>query len=200
MICIPGFLRNDDEFILRFLHARKFNVEESFNLLCNYYLYRQKHKHLFIKFNAHESSIQQALRDGFPGVLPQPDKHGRCVLLVFTSNWDHCLYSLTTIYKAILLSLEKLIENLDNQKKGFVIIVDWSEFSFRQSTNLNPKVLKLIIEGLQDCFPARFKGIHFINQPWYVEAILTVIKPFLKEKTKEKVSSKHVFNIISLTC
>jgi len=74
------------------------------------------------------------------------------------------------------------------QENGFVMIVDWTDFSFRQSSNLNPKVLKLMLEGLQDCFPARFKGIHFINQPWYVEAALTVIRPFLKEKTKRKVS------------
>lgn len=44
-----------------------------------------------------------------------------------------------------------------------------------------------MIEGLQDCFPARFKGIHFIGQPWYVEAALTVIKPFLNEKIKERI-------------
>ena len=45
-----------------------------------------------------------------------------------------------------------------------------------------------MIEGLQDCFPAKFKGFHFINQPWYVEMALTVIKPFLKEKSKNRVS------------
>lgn len=44
-----------------------------------------------------------------------------------------------------------------------------------------------MIEGLQDCFPARFKGIHFIEQPWYIETALTVIKPFLKDKTKQRI-------------
>lgn len=44
-----------------------------------------------------------------------------------------------------------------------------------------------MIEGLQDCFPARFKGIHFIGQTWYVQAALTVIKPFLNEKIKERI-------------
>lgn len=67
------------------------------------------------------------------------------------------------------------------------MLIDWSEFTFKQSTNLNPKILKLMIEGLQDCFPAKFKGIHFINQPWYIETMLKMIRPFLKEKTKDKV-------------
>jgi len=51
------------------------------------------------------------------------------------------------------------------------------------------RVLKIMIEGLQDCFPARIKGVHFIGQPWYVEAFLTVVKPFLKDKSKNKVSA-----------
>ena len=32
---------------------------------------------------------------------------------------------------------------------GFVIIVDWSEFTFKQSTWIQPHILKLMIEGLQ---------------------------------------------------
>ena len=29
------------------------------------------------------------------------------------------------------------------------MIVDWTEFSFKQSTKLSPKMLKMIVEGLQ---------------------------------------------------
>lgn len=86
------------------------------------------------------------------------------------------------------------IENEEVQINGFVIIVDWSEFAFKQSSQINPRILKLMIEGLQDCFPARFAGIHFISQPWYVEAILTVIRPFLKDKAKKKVSLNYYVN------
>lgn len=181
------FSRDDDDFLLRFLHARKMNVQESFQLLINYLSYRQRNRHLFIHLNAQDESIQQALKDGFPGVLQQRDRKGRCVLVIFTAHWDHCSYSLIAVYRALLLTLEKLLEVKQNQLNGFVVVVDWTDFSFRQSSNLNPKVLKLMIEGLQDCFPARFKGIHFINQPWYVEALLTMIRPFLKDKTKEKI-------------
>lgn len=39
----------------------------------------------------------------------------------------------------------------------------------------------------QDCFPVQFKAIHFIGQPWYVEAAMAVIKPFLKEKTRSRI-------------
>lgn len=111
---------------------------------------------------------------------------GRSVIILTGSNWD-CSYSLLSIYRALLFCLEHLIENIHNQCNGFVVIVDWTEFTFKQTTYLKPSILKTMIEGLQDCFPARFKGIHFIGQPWYVEAALTVIKPFLNEKIKERI-------------
>ena len=97
-------------------------------------------------------TIQRML---FTGVLEQTDHHGRTVLVIFPANWDIRSYGLAAIYRAILLSLEKLIESEAAQVNGFVIIVDWTQFSFKQSTWIQPKVLKLMIDGLQDCFPAR---------------------------------------------
>lgn len=139
----------DDEFLYRFLFARKFNVTEAFQLLISYQLYRQKNHELLQRLCVLDDTIQMALRDGFPGVLKSRDRRGRKVLVFFTSNWDYTQYSLLTVYRAMLLTLEKLLENKQNQANGFVAIVDWTNFTLRQSAHLNPKILKLMIEGLQ---------------------------------------------------
>jgi len=188
---------SDDEFLYRFLFARKFNVTEAFQLLINYQLYRQKNHDILQRLCVLDDTIQMALRDGFPGVLKNRDRRGRKVLVFFASNWDYTQYSLLTVYRAMLLTLEKLIENKQNQANGFVVIVDWTNFTLKQSAHLNPKILKLMIEGLQDSFPVRFKGIHFIGQPWFVEAALSVIKPFLNSKTRERIKL-HGSNLSTL--
>ena len=90
-----------------------------------------------------------ALLDGFPGVLPNKDNFGRQILVLFTANWDNRTYGLTSIYRALLLTLEKLVEDEEAQINGFVIVLDWSQFTFKQSTWIQPKTLKLMIEGLQ---------------------------------------------------
>ena len=41
---------------------------------------------------------------------------------------------------------------------------------------------------LQEAFPARFKCAHLIKQPWYVSIVLSIVRPFLKQKTKDRVS------------
>lgn len=140
-------------FILRFLRARKFDVSEAFKLYTRYFEYRQENSNLFRKFQAAEPSIKEALFDGLPGVLPHHDHFGRKILVLYSANWDNTRYGLAAIYRAILLTLEKLIDDEETQINGFVIIVDWSQFTFKQSTWLNPKILKLMIEGLQvRCF------------------------------------------------
>jgi len=51
---------------------------------------------------------------------------------------------------------------------------------------------------LQDCFPARFSAVHFVNQPWYIEAVFKMMKPFLKEKNRNKV--KYTVKFCSTDC
>ncbi|XP_043921412.1 clavesin-1 [Protopterus annectens] len=182
-----GFLRTDDEFILRFLRARKFNKADTFKLLAQYFQYRQQNLEMFKNFKADDPGIKRALMDGFPGVLQNLDHCGRKILLLFAANWDQSRNSFIDILRAILLSLEVLIEDYELQINGFILIIDWSNFSFKQASKLTPSFLKLAIEGLQDSFPARFGGVHFVNQPWYIHALYTMIKPFLKDKTRKRI-------------
>nr|XP_023029343.1 clavesin-2-like [Leptinotarsa decemlineata]XP_023029344.1 clavesin-2-like [Leptinotarsa decemlineata] len=183
---LRSILPQDDKTLQKFLFARKFDLAESFDLLKNYYLYRKRNQDLFKNLTLDAPDIRKSLENALPGVLSHKDRKGRSVLIFTGTNWD-CSYTLISIYRALLFVLEHLIDHIHNQSNGFVVIVDWTEFTFRQTTNLKPYMLKLMIEGLQDCFPARFKGIHFICQPWYVEMALTVIKPFLNERVKERI-------------
>uniref|UniRef100_A0A8B9Q8V3 Clavesin-1 n=1 Tax=Apteryx owenii TaxID=8824 RepID=A0A8B9Q8V3_APTOW len=179
-----GFLRTDDAFILRFLRARKFHQTEAFRLLAQYFQYRQLNLDMFKNFKADDPGIKRALTDGFPGVLENRDHCGRKILLCLKKDW---IPKHRNILRAILLSLEVLIEDQELQINGFILIIDWSNFSFKQASKLTPSILKLAIEGLQDSFPARFGGVHFVNQPWYIHALYTLIKPFLKDKTRKRI-------------
>ncbi|XP_051880955.1 clavesin-2 isoform X2 [Pristis pectinata] len=192
-----GFLRTDDAFILKFLRARKFNHFEAFRLLAQYFEYRQQNLDMFKNFKAPIQGSNRRLKDGFPGVLSNLDHYGRKILVLFASNWDQSRYTLIDILRAILLSLEAMIEDPELQVNGFILIIDWSNFTFKQASKLTPSMLRLAIEGLQDSFPSRFGGIHFVNQPWYIHALYTVIRPFLKEKTRKRIFM-HGNNLNSL--
>ena len=44
----------------------------------------------------------------------------------------------------------------------------------------------------QEAFPCRLKGIHLLNQPWYISLIIATARPFLKQKFKERVSHLQI--------
>ncbi|XP_042876706.1 clavesin-2-like [Penaeus japonicus] len=194
-----AFLRTDQPFLLRFLRARKFRVGDAFLLLCRYFEYRQRHRELFRGLNVGgggegggangggTTGIQAALLDGLPGVLAERDPCGRPVIVLLASNWDHSRYDVRVVYQAVLLTLERLVEEESVQANGVVAILDWSNFPARLTTSLSPKLLRLMLDGLQDAFPLRLGAIHLVNQPWYVEAALGLARPFLKEKLRSRI-------------
>lgn len=103
---------DDDEFLLRFLFAKNFHIDEAFKLLIRYHDYKRRNCAVLSKISVLDESINLAVRDGFPTILPQRDRKGRKILVLFASNWNPMTYSLETIYRALLLSLEKLLEDL----------------------------------------------------------------------------------------
>ncbi|XP_071941250.1 clavesin-2-like [Antedon mediterranea] len=182
-----NFRQNDDQFILRFLRASKFNRDRAFQILCNYYAFRQKYKVSSESLSAENPLIQQALLDGFPGVLNDLDAFGRRVFLINAVNWEYWLYGYKDILKAFLLSLEFLHEDENVQVNGLVVILDFSGVHFKLASKVTPSLLKLTIEMFQDCFPCRLGALHIINQRWFVETAIKLCKPFLKDGIKKKI-------------
>lgn len=51
-----------------------------------------------------------------------------------------------------------------------------------------------LLGNLQDGFPARLKGLHMIEPPWYISLVLTLVKPFMKEKLRQRVRMPHLLS------
>lgn len=45
----------------------------------------------------------------------------------------------------------------------------------------------------QDSFPLKVRGIHLINEPLFFHPVFALIKPFLTEKIKQRVSAHKYF-------
>ncbi|XP_046395954.1 clavesin-2-like [Ischnura elegans] len=68
-----------------------------------------------------------------------------------------------------------------------VAIVDWSGFTMSRCGTVMSSGIRSFIECLQTCVPVHCEGIHFVSQPWYVDGALKLLRPFLTEKTREKI-------------
>uniref|UniRef100_A0A8C9LE22 Clavesin-2 n=1 Tax=Pavo cristatus TaxID=9049 RepID=A0A8C9LE22_PAVCR len=81
------------------------------------------------------------------------------------------------------------LANLDHYGRKILVLfaANWDQSRRQELLELTHVASIIFFSHVQDSFPARFGGIHFVNQPWYIHALYTVIRPFLKEKTRKRI-------------
>ena len=179
---------NDTNFLLRFLRARKFDVDRAEQLFINYHKFRYKYRS--VVSNLDFGSVKPVLESGAIGVLENRMNDESKVICLYPGRWDHENVPFHENFRALLLLLEELISDKANQVHGFSVLYNFegvtifTVLKLAQSEQVKRAVL---LELLQDAFPARFKGIHLVNQPWYVSIVLTILRPFMKEKLRQRL-------------
>ncbi|XP_020999889.1 clavesin-2 [Parasteatoda tepidariorum] len=183
---------DDDDFLLTFLRARKFDVKKSFNLFKTFYHVKAKHYELYDNYDFED--CKSVYKDGLVGFLPYRDEEGCVILIIKTTNWDPCKHSMGDIMRATTTALLHAVHSPSTQVAGFKVIVDFKGFSYAQTMALSPTYLWLFAEALQNCFPARFRAVHIVNEGLPFKYIWGILRQFLTKKLKDRFQfhSKNV--------
>ncbi|XP_060066863.1 alpha-tocopherol transfer protein-like [Ylistrum balloti] len=178
-------VRTDDAFLLRFLRAKKFDYDRAFQLIMTHYKMKVENKEIFT--NLRPSAVKHVLDDGVTGVLASRDKEGRPVIVLRPGKWDVSRYGLDDIFRTNFMTLSKLIEDEETQVNGLIMVIDLKEMGWNHAKNVSPFYAKRVASLLQDAFPARFKGLHYLHQPSFFDYVFSIVKQFLKEKTVSRL-------------
>ena len=164
-------------------------MDKAAQLYTNYYKYRKKFAHLLSDF--HPDHCQDVLEAGIFGVLDCCMSNGSYVLCVNPSRWDHATVSPNHPYKVFLLILEKLLENEEIQVHGISVLDNMESMSWHMAYAFvwTEHIQHGALVELQDSFPIRFKGFHMLNQPWYLSMIMTIVRPFLRQKHRDRIQA-----------
>ncbi|WAR15866.1 TTPAL-like protein [Mya arenaria] len=181
-------IRTDDAFLLRFLRAKKFDYDRAFNLIVRHYEMKadERNKQLFT--NLRPASVKHVLEAGVTGVLPHRDKLGRRVIMfrpeptqvtgiVMMMDLNGMGFAQAkNISPFYAKRVASLLQEPEAQITGIVLVTDFKSFGWKHARRLKPLYAKRMIKILQDCFPMRFKGIHYLNEPAIFDYIFAIVR------------------------
>ncbi|NWQ73112.1 TTPA protein, partial [Columbina picui] len=174
-----------DSFLVRFLRARDFHLDQAWRLLKNYQKWRIECPEISGDLNP--SSVLGLLQAGYHGLLRSRDPHGSKVLIYRIGQWDPSLFTAYDVFRVSLITSELIVKEIETQRNGVKAIFDLQGWRFAHAFQISPAVAKKIAAVLTDSFPLKVRGIHFINEPLFFHPVYALIKPFLTEKIKQRV-------------
>ena len=143
----PTVETEEDEFLLRFLRCKKFDVTRAVSVYKGYHSFRSENAQLFE--NISPRIVRHVWETGVIGALPNTDKKGRAVMVAFPGRWDPESHSLEDMMKSMVLQLEHLITSIDTQINGIVLIADFTDFSFYQARCIKPWYFQMLSSLVQ---------------------------------------------------
>lgn len=71
---------------------------------------------------------------------------------------------------------------------GDIQIVDIEGYTLRHLAYVSIFVLRIHMKFLQEAYPSRLKTMHVINCPSYLDRLISMMSPFLREEVRKLVA------------
>ncbi|XP_075162607.1 cellular retinaldehyde binding protein [Haematobia irritans] len=181
-------VRDDDNFLLRFLRAKKFSVPMAQQTLLKYLNIRRSFPHLSTQLDINDAKLNDVITSGYIYASPKRDSMGRRVLLINAQCFDAKKYTSAEQAKAHFLAYECLLEDPQNQITGIVHVGDCTGTSAAHVTMWNPTEFGRIFKWGEQSLPMRHKEIHLVNVPSTIKWAIDFIKNRLSPKISSRVN------------
>ncbi|XP_077517205.1 alpha-tocopherol transfer protein-like [Amblyomma americanum] len=178
----------DEDFLIKFLRARKYDVDSAFKNVKKYFKARIEHPQVLQGLSPQSIPFDATCRKHrLLTVSRERDPEGRAVAMLNIGAWNADICSLNDFFRAGCVHLEYLLLQQEAQIKGFVFIVNVQGLGVYHMAHYTPSVIKRLLSIIQDYLPLRIKGIYIINNPALFDVLFAIAKPFMKAKLLKRI-------------
>lgn len=178
--------RLDANFILRFLRMQKFEIKESCEILDKYMTMRGQYPAWFQNLDCQDPALADLVSQGYIFVLPQRDQHGRRVIFSRAAAFDPSKYDTSDMMRAHVMTFETLLNDEENQVRGFTYVFDEKAVSWSHLSIWTPSEVSKAFSCCERALPMRHRDINFLNLPWTMSLIFQFAKSLLSEKIRSR--------------
>ncbi|XP_061707563.1 alpha-tocopherol transfer protein-like [Cydia pomonella] len=191
--CTPH--RIDDEFLIKFLRARKFIPQRAHRLMVNYYEFREENPQLCS--DVFPLDLRAVGDSSILAVPPYLAQDGRRVMIYRIGCWDPNTIPTNDLFRATLIAMELGMMEPASQILGAHAIFDLEDIGLHHAWQVTPAIASKIVKLLGSCFPANTHAIHVINHTWVFDKIYNIFKPFLNAEMRSRIYF-HGYDVKSL--
>lgn len=179
-----SLITDEPEYLIKFLRARSLDVTSSVALIKSYTDYKAANP---LMFNL-PYRLKPVFDSNLMRILNTRSKTGEAIILFKPGNWNPSLFNFDRILSASLLTMEQAALDSETQKTGALLISDMECFGWKQMRHFSPFNAKKLATILEKVAPLRINEVVIFNQMKIAEMAWAVIKPFLSETLRCRVS------------
>jgi hypothetical protein len=175
---------------LLFLRSEVFNADLAAARFANYW---DKRVQVFgtqkafqpLTLNAALCDDMVALKIGLLRLTGAKDPKGRVILFIDPSRQDRTKYTRDSMVRAVWYMIHSALEEVSAQQYGVVFLGYPHNSKFAQFDRV---LVKTIIASIQGCLPIRLAGFHLCRPPSFIAIILPIVKLFMIDRLKKRIS------------
>ncbi|XP_063702428.1 retinaldehyde-binding protein 1-like [Culicoides brevitarsis] len=181
--------RMDAKFLLRFLRAKKFNVAMAQDNLERFILLRNAREGMVFHDLDHLLPRMVELLDlGHIFVLPGRDDFNRRIIFYRPGVFDPSKYINLDMIKIFGICYETLMEDEENQIRGFVHVVDCAGLGLKHMTLFTPKEAVRIVKNGERIIPMRHKTVIAFNLSPSIKFAVDFGMALISEKMRKRIN------------
>ena len=119
--------------------------------------------------------------------LPGLTKNGRRVVVMRGKNKDIPTPNVAEAMKLVLMIGDIRLKEELVGVAGDVYVLDASVATPAHFSKFTPSLMKKFLVCVQEAYPVKLKEVHVINVSPIVDTIINFVKPFLKEKIRNRI-------------
>uniref|UniRef100_A0A0A9WF90 Alpha-tocopherol transfer protein-like n=1 Tax=Lygus hesperus TaxID=30085 RepID=A0A0A9WF90_LYGHE len=186
---LPPF--DDDQRLTTFLRGCKFSLENTKRKLDMYFTMRAAVPEFFSNRDPTTAVTKEIMESFHFPPLPGLPPNGRRIIMMRALEPKGDIPPVSEILKTVLMLGDIRLKEELTGVAGDVYVLDAaiatpSHFA-SHFAKFTPPLIKKFLICVQEAYPVRLKEVHVINASPLVDTIINFVKPFLKEKIRQRI-------------
>ncbi|XP_034949140.1 alpha-tocopherol transfer protein-like [Chelonus insularis] len=177
----------DDLRLMTFLRGSKFSLEKCKKKLDMYFTMRGAAPEFFSNRDVTRPETRDVLDLIYIPPLPGLTKNGRRVVVMKGKDKDIPTPNVAEAMKLVMMIGDIRLKEELIGVAGDVYILDASVATPAHFAKFTPNLVKKFLICVQEAYPVKLKEIHVVNVSPLVDSIVNFVKPFLKEKIRNRI-------------